>query len=278
MKFTPRELTGNVNVSTTHPLVEFAWLAGGLLALVLAALLLLGWGSDYAVGHLPPRYERWLGEHLGGAFPGSSSPALQQRLEGLLKSLPQDSPLREVPFRIELAETPEVNAVALPGWRIVVFRGLLDKVGSENELAMVLAHELGHFAHRDHLRSLGRGLGVTFLSLLVFGPDSGISNAAGKLMLDFESHYSREQEAAADRFGLELLVARYGHAGGATDFFRRFDARAGSRIPYLLASHPHPGDRIRELDAAIAESGYVRQALEPLGGDLLPAAGQESSR
>jgi len=270
MKFTPKQLDGNVNVSTTHPLAEFAWLAGGLLLIVVAAVLLLGWGSDYAAQHLPPRFESWLGEHLALPFSGEPSPALQSRLERLVQSLPPESPLREAGFTIELAETPEVNAVALPGGKIVVFRGLLDKLGSENELAMVLAHELGHFAHRDHLRSLGRGLGLTFLSLVLFGPDSSISDAAGQLLLDSQSHYSREQEAAADRFGLELLVARYGHAGGATDFFHRFDAEAGSRIPYLLASHPHPGDRIRALDEMVQEHGYARQELSPLGEDLLP--------
>lgn len=271
MKFTPREPTENVNVSPTHPLVEFAWLAGGLALLVTLALLLLGWGSDYAVSHLPPRYERWLGDHLALRYSAKPDPALQRRLDRLIECLPQDSPLRAYPFSVERVETKEVNAVALPGWRILVFRGLLDKIGSENELAMVLGHELGHFAHRDHLRSLGRGLGVTFLSLLIFGPDSNVSNAAGKLMLDAESHYSRAQEAAADAFALQLLVARYGHAAGATDFFQRLEARAGSRIPYLLASHPHPAARIRALNEAIATHHYPQRQVEPVGEDLRSA-------
>ena len=268
MKFTPRELRENVNVSATHPLAEFAWLAGSLLLLCLAALLLLGWGSDYAVAHLSPRSERWIGAHLPSPFAGAPAPPLQQRLDRLLACLPDASPLRAYHFTVELVDTPQVNAIALPGGTIAVFRGLLDKIGSENELAMVLGHELGHFAHRDHLRSLGRGLGVTALSLLVFGPDSSVSNAAGKLFLDFESHYSRKQEASADAFALQLLVARYGHAGGALDLFRRFDAEAGSRIPYLVASHPHPADRIRSIEALIAARDYPLAPLTPLGQDL----------
>lgn len=272
MKFTPRALHGNVNVSDTHPLVELAWMVGGLLSIGLTLLLALNLSTDYVVSHLSPQHELWLGERLTLAFPGEQSPALQARLEKLLHSLPGDSPLRTSPFSVQVAETPEVNAVALPGGRIVVFRGLLDKVGSENELAMVLAHELGHFAHRDHLRGLGRGLGITVLSLVLFGPDSSLSDAAGKLLLDAGSHYSREQESAADRFGLELLVARYGHAGGATDFFRRFDAEAGSRIPYLVASHPHPGDRVEALERLIEANGYPVQDVEPPAAELVRAA------
>lgn len=273
MKFTPRELHGNVNVSPTHPLVELAWMVGGLLLIGLAILLTLNLSTDYVVSRLSPQHERWLGEHLTLPFPGEPSPALQTRLEKLLQSLPGDSPLRTHAFSVQIAEIPEVNAVALPGWRIVVFRGLLDKVGSENELAMVLAHELGHFAHRDHLRGLGRGLGITVLSLVLFGPDSSVSDAAGKLLLNAGSHYSREQETAADRFGLELLVARYGHAGGATDFFRRFDEHDGSRIPYLLASHPHPGDRIEELEELINSYGFPLREVEPPAEDLMRTAG-----
>ena len=276
MKFTPRELHGNVNVSATHPLIELAWMVGGLLLIALTFLLVLSLGTDYAASHLNPQQERWLGEHLPAPFPAESSPALQNRLDELLQKLPADSPLRNYPFSVQVVETPEVNAVALPGWKIVVFRGLLNKVGSENELGMILAHELGHFANRDHLRGLGRGLGITVLSLVLFGQDSSVSDAAVKFLLGASSHYSRQQETDADRFGLELLVTRYGHAGGATDFFRRFDAEAGSRIPYLLASHPHPGDRIKAIEELIASAGYPLQEVAPLSQEFVQQETPES--
>ncbi len=63
-------------------------------------------------------------------------------------------------------------------------------------------------------------------------------------------------------------MPRCGHAAGAADFFRRFDAEVGSRIPYLLASHPHPADRIGELKAAIAANGYPLAPVVPLGEGL----------
>jgi predicted Zn-dependent protease len=51
-------------------------------------------------------------------------------------------------INVYLMENEEINAVALPGGNIVVFTGLVAQVESENELAMVLAHEMGHFTHR----------------------------------------------------------------------------------------------------------------------------------
>jgi predicted Zn-dependent protease len=134
---------------------------------------------------------------------------------------------------------------------------------------MVLAHELGHFAHRDHLKRLGRGLGLTVAAMLMFGEDSGISRLVSNLFLVTESSYSRQQESDADQFGLDLLVASYGHAGGATDFFARVGKDAGSHIPYLLASHPHPDDRIEELQSLIHEKNYRAEETAPLGDDLL---------
>lgn len=269
MKFTPKNIEENVNVSKTHPLAEFGWLLGGLLLLVLILYLLLGVATDIAVAKIPVSVEVWLGEHFVDRMDARENEPLQRLIQPLLDNLPADSPLREYDFYVQMVDNEQINALALPGGQIVVFSGLVEQAESENEVAMVLAHELGHFAHRDHLRRLGRGLGLTVAAIVLFGEDSAVSNLASKFFLVGESHYSREQESAADRFGLELLVAGYGHAGGATDFFARVGKDAGSRVPYLLASHPHPDDRVGELQGLIAANGYRVDAVVPLGQDLL---------
>lgn len=269
MKFTPKHIEENVNVSKTHPLVELGWLVGGLLLLVVIGYILLGVATEIAVARIPVGAEVWIGEHFTDKMDALESDALQGRLDRLLDGLPGDSPLHEYNFSVQLVENEEINALALPGGLIVVFTGLVEQAESENELAMVLAHELGHFAHRDHLRRLGRGLSLALGAFLVFGEDSATADLVNRLFLVTESHYSRAQEAAADRFGLELLVADYGHAGGATDFFSRVGKDAGKRAPYLLASHPHPDDRVREIQQMIAANGYRVDAVTELGSDLL---------
>lgn len=269
MKYVPKELEGNVNVSRTHPLTELAWLVGGLVTLAAALYLALGFATELAARKMPVEAERWLGLRAMEHFAGEESPALQGRLEGLLESLPEDSPLRRYQFSVRLHPAEEVNAVALPGGNIVVFAGLLKQVRSENELAMVLAHELGHYANRDHLKGLGRGLGLTVTALLLLGPDSSASELVSSLFMSFEARYSQKQEAAADAFGLDLLASRYGHVGGATDFFTRLADQAGGRLPYLLASHPHPRDRIGKLQRLIAGQGFEERGTAALGQDVL---------
>lgn len=269
MKFTPKHIDENVNVSKTHPLAELAWLVGGMLLLALLFYLVLGVTADLAVAKIPIKAEVWLGEHFVDSFEANEDEPLRRRLQRLLDNLPADSPLHKYPFTVQLVKNEEVNALALPGGHIVVFSGLVEQAESENELAMVLAHELGHFAHRDHLKRLGRGLGLTVAAMLVLGEDSAISRLVSNLFLVTESSYSRQQEADADRFGLALLVNSFGHAGGATDFFARVGKKAGRRAPFLLASHPHPDDRIEELQRLIRENGYPVEMNAPLGDDLL---------
>ena len=268
MKFTPKQLSENVNVSKTHPLAELFWLLGGLLLVTGICFVLLGAGADWAAAKAPISVENWLGKQALGQFPAQENLPLKQRLHALLDQLPADSPLHQYNFRVFLAETDEVNALALPGGNIVVFSGLLKQLESENELAMILTHELGHFAHRDHLRGLGRGLGLAVATVLFLGEDNSASNLISNALLTFQVRYSQTQESAADQFGLDLLVQRYGHAGGSSDFFARMAETAGSSLPYLLASHPHPQKRIDALNLLIRQKNYPVKAMLPLADDL----------
>lgn len=270
MKFTPRQLEDNVNVSKSHPLVEVFWLTGGLMLIAALVFFALGFATDLAVSKTPVKIENWLGKQALKRFDGQPHPPLQRRLDNLLTTLPKDSVLNDYNFTIFLSETDAVNAVALPGGNIIVYSGLLQKIKSENELAMVLYHELGHFEHRDHLSGLGRGLSLTVVSVLLFGNNSAASEVVAKTLLSFQANYSQSQESAADHFGLEMLVGHYGHAGGATDFFTRLTAinESTSRLPYLLASHPHPQDRIDELNNFILDKKYFIGMPTPLADDL----------
>ena len=143
MKFTPKHIDGNVNVSKTHHLTELSWMVGSLLLLTLAFYLVLGVTAELAVSKIPVETELWLGEHFIGSFEAAESAPLQQRLQKLLDNLPADSPLRDYAFSVQLVESEEINALALPGGHIVVLSGLVEQAESENELAMVLDHELG---------------------------------------------------------------------------------------------------------------------------------------
>lgn len=273
MKFTPRHIEENVNVSTTKPASELAWLVGELALLVAAVYLLLGVATDLLAHRIPVTTETWLGRRAVATSHGSSSAALDRRLQELIASLPADSPLRHYSFAVHLVDTDTVNAVALPGGNILVFSGLVRKARSENELSMVLAHELGHYLHRDHIRGLGRGLGIALATQLLLGSDSSATEYVSRLTLPLFARYSQAQEQAADAFAVDLIQARFGHAGGAVDFFSRLVTEQGESLSYILASHPSPKDRIDRIGARIALKRYPVRPTVALAADILPSQG-----
>ncbi len=254
MKFTPKPVDGDVNLSGKHPLKEAVWLVAELLVILALFYFVLGLVAGFVAVRLPVKAEIWIGSKLGAEYQEHADGFLQDHLNRLVQVLPADSPLHEYSFKIFLDDSKKINAFALPGGSIVVFQGLLNTIRSENELDMVLAHELGHFYHRGHLRALGRNLLLFLVSRLLPGDQSSdlIPWLAGK----FERRYSQKQELAADSWGLDLLYRRYGHVGGATDFFQRLSTKNKSRFAYFLATHPHPEDRLNSLHRIIEERNY----------------------
>ena len=165
----------------------------------------------------------------------------------------QDAPYE---FRVEIDDSQIANAMALPGGLIIVTEGLLDQVESENELAFVLGHELGHFRNRDHLRALGRGLVLALFFSVTTGSDvSGLSIKVTDVAL---RGFSRGQESEADEFGLALVYTHYGHVDEAWRLFERWDEEDDSLldvVPYL-STHPATDNRIEDLEQQAAREHW----------------------
>ena len=262
MSFDPSLPEEGANVSPTHPLREAALLVGGLLGVVVLVAVGVALLVDLLVPRLPPRLESrlfaggWAALTDDSPEAGARSAGLQQLVDRLARHWPENP----YALRAALWEQEEPNAFALPGGWIVVTSGLLDGVGSENELAFVVGHELGHFEHRDHLRGLGRGLA---LGLLLAGLGVSGAGAAGDLAglaaQLAQRSFDRDQEHRADAFGLALVAAEYGHVAGAGQFFDEVPGGGddlGGRLEAYLSTHPLHEDRVAALTTLAVESGW----------------------
>jgi len=266
LKFIAKIADRNVNVSKTHPLQEFAILAGGLLTIAVVVYFLLGLAVDQIVSHLSPEYERKLGSVFMQRFMEEGKAdkrtlALQTMVDRL------QSRCAPLPFRVQVhvQQGKSVNAMALPGGHIIVFSGLLDVMESENEIGFVLAHEIGHIVNRDHLRGLGRGLVLMTASTFLLGTDSNITGMIGNGMRLSELTFSRAQETHADDFAQQVLVCLYGHVGGAEDFFSKIpEEQDPGRLGHYFASHPENKRRIAHLRQTAREKGYTLKDPKPL--------------
>lgn len=253
MKYVVKELKENVNVTPHHPGKEFLKLAGWVVGGLIVLYLLLGVLVSVLAPQVSPRVEIAMGnlfnQHLCSQPVPKETGELQAILEGFEPHLSHDD--RRLEYRVCVTRDSQVNAIALPGGTIVVYTGLLDKISSQNEIAFVLAHELGHFHYRHHLKGMGRALVAMFLSITLLGENSQATDIIFKTIGQVEMKFSRSQEKAADLFAVELLKKTYGNADGAAAFMKKLAAREERwRLFYYFSTHPHPAERLEYLRKA----------------------------
>jgi Zn-dependent protease with chaperone function len=160
-----------------------------------------------------------------------------------------------IPLNVTVARRREANAFALPGGTIYVFEGLIKKVDRADELAGVIAHEIGHVAHRDGTRSVLQSAGLSLLFGMALGDFVGGGAVIIAARTVLSSAYSREVEAHADDFAVDLMtrIGRDGRALGAI-----LTRIAGAIEPgmTILADHPDTKERVVAIDkAAVPGSG-----------------------
>lgn len=153
-----------------------------------------------------------------------------------------------IPFKTAVVRRREANAVALPGGHIYVFEGLVTQSRSPDELAGVIAHEIGHVAHRDGTRSLLQAAGLSFLFGMLLGDftGGGLVVIAAKTVV--QSAYSREVETAADLYGVSLMARAGGDPRALGTMLERI---AGGIEPgaKLLRDHPETKERVARINA-----------------------------
>lgn len=282
MGFKPKAITEEVNVSKVNPLIDFAYLLGVIISLTLVIYFILGLAVDWVVPQLSPQQDVRIGEMLAPAVAPQLGGELiqddtrQAYLSELLEELRHPGDFADIPLTLNLVETELVNAAALAGGQLFVTTAFLEQVESENELAFVLSHELGHLSARDGLKSLGRGIFVLLGSLFLNLGYQGSGPDVIGYTLNFNSlNYSRTQEYRADEYGLESVVRHYGHGENSLDFFRRLAARKEafpeglSRASEYFQTHPLTEKRIEHLRAIAAEQGWsMTGEITPVPPDL----------
>ena len=200
--------------------------------------------------------------HLGAGFVCGAGPGQTQGRAALDKLIGKLAAAAALPFplHVDVVRRPEPNAFALPGGHIYVYEGLIDKAQSADELAGVLAHEMGHVAHRDGTRTVLQTAGLSFLFGMMLGDFVGGGAVVIAARTVLKSSYSRRVEAAADAFSVALISDAGGdpHALGAILARIVSDKNEGMKI---LLDHPETKDRIIAINAVVA-SGATTPLLD----------------
>ena len=261
MKYVPSAIKGNVNVSKVSHTRDFITLTLGIAVILVGLYAAAGWAVTAAVDYIPEDALEFISEEFRDEYASHDSTEGELWFQELAAGL--DGTGQQ--YRFVIVNSPDANAMALPGNVILIFSELIKEAQSENELAFVVAHEIGHFRNRDHLRGFGRMIVLVAISSVTFGSQSSATSFLTEMLVGVEMRFSQAQELAADRLGLELLNTRYGHVGGAGDFFERVLSWGESgRVKSFFSSHPYPGDRKDALMRLSAEKGYSLDKVIPL--------------
>ena len=252
------------------------WARAVLLSAAGAVAVLCGlyfWGIPALASFLAPRIPVAWEEQLGQSVVRQLAPSEKQctdpvrvrKVEEILAALASSVPQAPYSFRVIVVNDPSVNALAVPGGTIIVFQGLLDKTGSAEELAGVLAHEVQHILRRHATQALLQQLSMKVLLAAAVGDAKGLSYGLEGARILGMLRYSRQYEDEADSEAIRLLVASGIDPRGLATFFEavQADRAASLKIPAYLSTHPDMEGRIQRLRTLAAGAPAPRTRLLP---------------
>ena len=256
MKYTPKQAPEGINYSKEHPLKELALLLSAATLIIIVVIYLLFASTDYLVKFVPFSIEQQLFQR--DMFEDNIKPdenkkwaEQEQYLQNLVEKMQAANGDDEFRFKVYIVDMKMPNAFAFPGGYIGVTPALLDTVQSENGLAMVLGHEIGHHYARDPLKGVGKAvlLAMVMYTLTGFGNDEWLQELIGQISAIGIGRFSRDQERRADETGKALLLKYYGHVGGATEFFENMKTKKSDASKGLsfYDTHPPTQERIDSL-------------------------------
>jgi len=243
---------GNARLVLTSIAAAFSLAAASvlLLPLIAARLTLL----------VPIAYERRLGDAVYGQVTtifghgecrqdrnpsGAALAVLFAQLRSAAGLTPDD-------VSLVVLRSPVANALALPGGRIIVLEKLINMTQTPDELAGVLAHEIGHVVHRDGMRLLIENGGAGFILGTVLGDYAGASAILLGARALTQAAHSRDAERAADDFAVDIMLKlRRSPAELGRLLIRMTGAGGGG----LLSSHPSSLERMKAMEAIGVEEG-----------------------
>lgn len=211
-------------------------------------------------GFIPFSWEQELvSEEIYSNFGKEGDAAVTARLQELADRITATRPLPQgMTITLHYVDTARVNAFAGLGGHIYVFRGLLEQLKSENAVAALLGHEIGHVVERHVARNLSGALLVQISFMAVFGNSGELSALSGEVMRLEMLAFSRGMERQADSFALTSQEQLYGHFGGYLELFTvlgRAGKKEGEEGMSFLQSHPQSESRAEEARRLAREKG-----------------------
>jgi Zn-dependent protease with chaperone function len=234
-----------------------------LLGIVLVGILILAailfWGvfpliKTEMVKHFPKAQEIEMGKQLYAQLIQQEEPdsVASRYLNEFAKELRFHT---EYPLHFTVLPGETVNAFALPGGEILVYKGLIARMNTPDQLAALLAHEASHVHYRHSLYNLADNV-IWSLVLMTITGDGGMGAVLAQQGNELRSlSYSRDLETQADTAGLSLLCKNNIHPKAMKELMLilKAESHENQAVPEFVQTHPLPDSRIETIDAFIKE-------------------------
>lgn len=246
-------------------------LAVGSVATPARGARIVGRGAEISIG-------RETASVVEQYLPVDKDPVAVARVRGIGRRLVASLEKTEYPFEFHVVEDGEINAFALPGGFVYMYRGLLQLLPSDDALASVLAHEISHVTRRHASRQFEKNLVITAgLTAILRGTGAtGFGDAAGVVQAVLGIGFTRHDETDADATGLQLLAEAGYDTRAAAESMRVLERAVGKdSTPALLRTHPLNKDRITrltELSEQFRVAQVARRAAAPPAPAIPPLA------
>ncbi len=164
-------------------------------------------------------------------------------------------------YRITVVRTSEINAFSLPGGYVIVYSGLIDFCETPEELAGIIAHEMGHNENHDVLARLAKNISIAVTLNSIFGGDN--SKLSSMLQQVISTKFDRAQEERADAFAVDLMLRCGINPDHLANFFERLLGQKPEILNQLdfLMTHPADDKRVEAIRSR-AEGKYIKE--EPI--------------
>ena len=174
--------------------------------------------------------------------------ALNERVDRIGQSLAAVCGRNDITYSFKVLNCNEVNALACPGGFIYVFKGLMDYMPTDTELAGVLGHEVGHVAKKHTVHSIEKQLWTSLILLAATrGQGLGLVQAAQQALF---AGYSRTDERGADKEGVNNTIKAGFNPYAMLITVQKLDdlSKQGGGASYgLFSSHPEPEERVKRV-------------------------------
>jgi len=194
-----------------------------------------------------------MAEQHGGLYPDQR---LQDQVDAVGKKLVDNTIAQETPYTYEfhlLSDPNTVNAFALPGGQIFITYALYKRLNSEDQLAGILGHEIGHVVGRHSAERIAQSeLANTVATGAQVGADAGmLASQLGQTIL---LKNGRGDELESDDLGVKFMIEAGYDPEALIEVMQILkEASGGQRIPEFQSSHPDPDNRIEKIRAAITK-------------------------